>query len=242
MLYAVSDNPYGPWDYKGPILDPVGTGDTSHGSIVEFNGKWYLFYHNAALSHGVGVLRSVCVDELFFNPDGTIQKVIQTATSVGQNGPTLNTEALDAEFGAGNYQIETKIHLLTGENHEGYVLDKTYNVKDSNVSYGNGTTMGGQSLENMHISGSYAEFSAINGGSGGRVLLQLDYARGDSAAGALQVKVGNKSYFLSCPATTGWGTFSNTYCLIDLEPGLSNTIRLSGAAVNIRSISIHLAQ
>jgi hypothetical protein len=242
MLYATSNNPYGPWDYKGSILDPVGTGDTSHGSIVEFRGKWYLFYHNAALSKGIGVLRSVCVDELFFNPDGTIQKAIQTTTSVVQNGPTLNTETLDKEFGRGNYQIETKIHLLTGENHEGYVLDKAYNVKGSNVSYGGGTTMGGQSLENMHISGSYAEFAAINGGTGGRALLQLDYARGDSTAGALQVIIAGQSYFLHCPATGGWGTFGNAYCLVDLEPGAGNTIRFSGTAVNIRSISIHLVQ
>jgi len=83
MLYAMSkEGPYGPWEYQGSILDPVGTGDTSHGSIVEFKGRWFLFYHNADLSGGNSTLRSVCVDELFFNQDGTIQKVQQTKSSV----------------------------------------------------------------------------------------------------------------------------------------------------------------
>ena len=76
MHYAVSSNPLGPWEHKGIILDPTGI-LTSHGSVVEFKGQWYLFYHNGALS-GKSNLRSVCVDKLFFNEDGTIQKVIQT--------------------------------------------------------------------------------------------------------------------------------------------------------------------
>lgn len=76
LQYATSSNPLGPWTYRGIYLDPTGC-DTSHGSVVEFKGQWYAFYHNQAIS-GRGNLRSVCVDKLYFNPDGTIQKVIQT--------------------------------------------------------------------------------------------------------------------------------------------------------------------
>ncbi len=79
MLYAMSNNPLGPWDYQGVVLDPTGC-DTSHGSVVEYKGQWYLFYHNAYLSGGVGNLRSICVDKLYFNADGTMQKVIQTGS------------------------------------------------------------------------------------------------------------------------------------------------------------------
>jgi len=76
LRYAMSKNPLGPWEYKGVYLEPTGC-DTSHGSVVEFKGQWYAFYHNKSIS-GKGNLRSICVDKLYFNPDGTIQKVIQT--------------------------------------------------------------------------------------------------------------------------------------------------------------------
>jgi hypothetical protein len=76
LHYAISSNPLGPWEYKGIFLDPTGC-DTSHGSVVEFKGQWYAFYHNQSIS-GKGNLRSICFDKLYFNPDGTIQKVIQT--------------------------------------------------------------------------------------------------------------------------------------------------------------------
>jgi beta-xylosidase len=76
LRYAMSKNPLGPWEYKGVYLEPTGC-DTSHGSVVKFKGQWYAFYHNKSIS-GKGNLRSVCADKLYFNPDGTIQKVIQT--------------------------------------------------------------------------------------------------------------------------------------------------------------------
>ena len=75
LRYGMSKNVYGPFNHKGVILEPTGC-DTSHGSIVKYKGQWYLFYHNQALSNQ-GNLRSVCVDKLYFNPDGTIIPVIQ---------------------------------------------------------------------------------------------------------------------------------------------------------------------
>ncbi|MCI6551242.1 MAG: family 43 glycosylhydrolase [Prevotella sp.] len=75
LCYAMSKSPLGPWTYKGVYLDPTGC-DTSHGSIVEYKGQWYAFYHNQRISNQ-GNLRSICVDKLYFNEDGTIQKVIQ---------------------------------------------------------------------------------------------------------------------------------------------------------------------
>jgi hypothetical protein len=74
ICYAVGDNPHGPFTYKGIVLHPV-VGWTNHHSIVEFEGKWYLFYHDSSLSKGVTHLRSVKVTELKHNPDGTIQSI-----------------------------------------------------------------------------------------------------------------------------------------------------------------------
>lgn len=55
---------------------PSGNGVTNHGSIVQYKGQWFAFYHNSALS-GDPWLRSVCVDRLYHNADGTIRMVEQ---------------------------------------------------------------------------------------------------------------------------------------------------------------------
>ena len=74
LVYATGDNPLGPFTYRGRILEPV-IGWTTHHSIVEFENKWYLFYHDASLSGGKDHLRCVKVAELFYGPDGTILPV-----------------------------------------------------------------------------------------------------------------------------------------------------------------------
>ena len=71
--YAIGDSPYGPFRFTGHILKPV-QGWTSHHSIVEFKGRWYLFYHDTQLSDQ-NHLRSAKVTEMTFNPDGTIQTI-----------------------------------------------------------------------------------------------------------------------------------------------------------------------
>ncbi len=72
LVYATSKSPLGPFTYRGRILNPV-VGWTTHHSIVEFQGKWYLYYHDSILSGGKTHLRSVKVMELHYNSDGTIQ-------------------------------------------------------------------------------------------------------------------------------------------------------------------------
>jgi GH43 family beta-xylosidase len=71
LCYATGDNPYGPFTYQGVLLNPV-EGWTNHHSVIEHNGKWYLFYHDVQLS-GKTHLRNVKVTELEFNDDGSIQ-------------------------------------------------------------------------------------------------------------------------------------------------------------------------
>lgn len=74
LCYAIGDNPYGPFRYAGRILEPV-VGWTSHHSICEFEGKWYLFYHDSSLSKGVTHLRSIKVTELIYDENGRIQTI-----------------------------------------------------------------------------------------------------------------------------------------------------------------------
>jgi len=73
IVYAVSETPLGPYVFKGTILTPV-IGWTTHHSIVQYKDKWYLFYHDCALS-GVNHERTVKYTELTYNEDGTIQTI-----------------------------------------------------------------------------------------------------------------------------------------------------------------------
>ncbi len=74
LVYATSDNPYGPFTYRGRLLEPV-RGWTTHHSIVEFGGSWYLFYHDSNLSGGVTHLRSVKLAPLRYAADGSIPTI-----------------------------------------------------------------------------------------------------------------------------------------------------------------------
>lgn len=74
LCYAVGDNPYGPFVYKGVILTPV-VGWTTHHAIAAFKGKWYLFHHDSVPSGGRTWLRSMKVVELEYNDDGTIKTI-----------------------------------------------------------------------------------------------------------------------------------------------------------------------
>lgn len=74
LCYAIGENPYGPFRYAGRILEPV-VGWTSHHSICEFEGKWYLFYHDSSLSKGITHLRSIKITELIYDENGRIQTI-----------------------------------------------------------------------------------------------------------------------------------------------------------------------
>lgn len=84
LEYAVGNSPMGPFKMAGVIMDesPMNCW-TNHHSIIEYRGQWYLFYHQNHLSPNFDKNRSVCIDSLFFNADGTIRKVIPTERGVG---------------------------------------------------------------------------------------------------------------------------------------------------------------
>jgi hypothetical protein len=71
LCYAIGDNPYGPFKYQGVILDPV-VGWTTHHSIVEWRGRWFLLHHDSEPSGGRTWLRSVKIAELEYDEDGAL--------------------------------------------------------------------------------------------------------------------------------------------------------------------------
>lgn len=102
--YSTSKSPEGPWEYQGTIMPPEGKSFTNHPAIIDYKEKTFLFYHNGALPNGGGFNRSVCVDEVEFNKDGTI-KPMKMGEGIKKGFETLNpyrkTEAETIAFSEG---------------------------------------------------------------------------------------------------------------------------------------------
>jgi hypothetical protein len=85
IRYATANSPTGPWTHQGIVLDQV-TSTTNHPAIIEYpegSDEWWMVYHTADAPGGGNFRRSVAIDELLFNPDGTMQKVVQTVGGGG---------------------------------------------------------------------------------------------------------------------------------------------------------------
>ena len=83
--YATSKSPMGPYKYGGVIIDNDGCDPNNwnnHGSIVEFKGQWYVFYHRT--THGVVNARKACIEPIYFNEDGSINEVEMTSQGAGK--------------------------------------------------------------------------------------------------------------------------------------------------------------
>lgn len=93
--YATSQSPLGPFTKRGIIIDNTGCDPetwNNHGSIAEFNGQWYVFYHRS--SQGSNFNRRVCVEPIHFNADGSIEEV--EMTTQGVSGPLPATQPIEA--------------------------------------------------------------------------------------------------------------------------------------------------
>ncbi len=83
IVYAMSKNINGPWQYKGVLNELAGNSNTNHQSIISFKGKDYFIYHNGGINtHGGSFRRSVCVDRLYYNADGTMKRVVMTSEGI----------------------------------------------------------------------------------------------------------------------------------------------------------------
>jgi Concanavalin A-like lectin/glucanases superfamily/Glycosyl hydrolases family 43 len=96
--YATATEPFGPWTYRGRILDTVNNTTTNHAAIVEYKRQWLIVYHNGMLPRGGEFRRSVCIDKLRFNDDGTIRPVTQTLSAAARK--PVARYAFDERWGA----------------------------------------------------------------------------------------------------------------------------------------------
>ena len=93
LAYAMSHSPLGPWDFKGIIMEEHANACwTNHHSLVEYKGQWYLFYHHNDYSPNDDKRRSVCIEKIAFNADGSIRPVVPTRRGVGITPATSRVE------------------------------------------------------------------------------------------------------------------------------------------------------
>jgi beta-xylosidase len=86
VAYAMSRDIDGPWTFAGLLNEVAGNAATNRPCTFEFGGEWYFAYHNGALPGGDSYHRSVCIDRLHHNPDGTMQPVRMTSAGVIRTG------------------------------------------------------------------------------------------------------------------------------------------------------------
>lgn len=164
LAYSTSTSPKGPWVYRDTIMSVIQKGGafTNHPGLIDYKGKTYFFYHNGALSGGGGFNRSVCVDELTYNKDGTIPRI--TPTKAGVNSvSTLNPfNWIQAETIAWEEGVETVLDSTTGV----YVtdIDNEDYIKVRGVDFG----MGAKSFE--------ARAASVS--AGGNIEIHLDSLAG----------------------------------------------------------------
>ena len=191
---SMSSSPTSGWTYKGSILDNpslngknVNLGNNSHESMFEYDKSWYMMYHDRRISNAV-YKRSVNIDKLVYNADGTIQKVVPT-TGLAQ---TRNFDPYDS-IPAVTYSRQRNVSAYTNVNNSGTARQNLLVPRRSGAW--------------MRVSGAdfgdgAKEFSIHGGGTAASASVEI---RSDSAAGTL---------YGTCaiPKSGSWTTLSTSTC------------------------------
>ncbi|KPK85296.1 MAG: alpha-N-arabinofuranosidase [Bacteroides sp. SM23_62_1] len=198
LEYAIGDNPMGPFKVTGVIMDESPTGCwTNHQSIIQYEDQWYLFYHHNDLSPKFDKNRSIRIDSLFFNDDGTIQKVTPTLRGVGVTGASQKIE-LDRY----SYKSETGVSIAfldTLNTFKGWksILEQ----KDAWIRY-NAVDFGNETYRSVQVK--------VLSQTGGTLQIRLDKPDGPLLS---EVKI---------PEGTGWKTVDSSVSKI--QPGIHNLV------------------
>jgi hypothetical protein len=132
--YSISKSITGPWKYQGVVMPTQGNSFTNHPGIIDFKGKSFFFYHNGAFPGGGGFTRSVCVEEVKFNKDGSIVQMNMTEgikQSLSPLNPYVKTEA---ETIAWSEEVKSMVDNVVGN----FITAKHHNafIKVKEVDFG----------------------------------------------------------------------------------------------------------
>jgi len=91
ICYATSNSIHGPWKPMGILNEVAGNTETNHQSIIEFRGRDYFIYHTGAVPprngqpSGGRFRRSVAIDPLYYNDDGSLQRVFMSSEGIDKS-------------------------------------------------------------------------------------------------------------------------------------------------------------
>ena len=133
LCYATSKDPMSGFTYGGVIISncdlhidtykpaekPMYYGANNHGSIVEIEGDWFIFYHRH--TEGINFCRQGCMEQIAFTPDGRIPQVEMTSCG-GNHGPLPGKGEYEA-YHACNLFCKTEA-VYTGE--AGFWMDNRF--------------------------------------------------------------------------------------------------------------------
>jgi beta-xylosidase len=213
--YATATNPLGPWTHRGIVLGQVSS-TTNHAGAVEFNGQWYLVYHNANAPGGGNFRRSVAVDRMYFNADGTIQRVTQTTTGPPANpGPPSGSGTNIAPSATASTSYVSPWENLAAVNNGGVPASS---ADRSNLAYGNWPQQGNQWVEYT-----WPSARSLNKTSA----YWFDDDQGIDLPASCQVQYWNGSAYVAVPNQSGCGVAGNTENVTTFSTISTTRLRLS---------------
>ena len=134
--YATATSMEGPWTPRGIMCRDTKNSDCIHPGVAEFKGNWYFFYLNGALTlangeKGDAQHRSVCLDYMYFNPDGTIQMVEQT--DKGTEAPPKTAEQIASAVPKGEIKKLEPFPGISAHSHNNYFQPVLRTIPEMNT-------------------------------------------------------------------------------------------------------------
>jgi beta-xylosidase len=206
--YATATNPLGPWTHRGIVLGQVSS-TTNHAGIVDFNGQSYIVYHTADAPGGGNFRRSVAVDKLYFNADGTIQRV--TPTTGGGSGSGTNV-APNATASTSHVSSWESLAAINNGGTPANSQDR------SNLAYGNWPQQGTQWIEYQ-----WPTAQSLNKSS----VYWFDDNQGIDVPASCQLQYWNGSQYVNVAGQSACGVNANVENVVTFNAVNTTRLRLN---------------
>ncbi|MET8865806.1 glycoside hydrolase family 43 protein [Nonomuraea sp. NPDC004580] len=206
VRYATASDPMGPWTHRGVVLDQVSS-TTNHPAIIEFKGQWYMVYHNAAAPGGGDFRRSVTIDKLYFNADGTMRKVEQTG------GPVTPGNLAASATPSTSYVSPWETLGAINDGHT-----PANSADHGHGAYGNWNHQGTEWIEYRWPSARTISRSEV---------YWFDDGLGIDLPASCQVQYWNGGAYVPVPGASGCGTAANRFNVTTFTPVSTTRLRLS---------------
>jgi hypothetical protein len=195
--YAMSTGPTGPWTYKGSIMDGNAQSSGNHPGIVDYRGSSYVFGFNYNVQlqregQRIGERRSICVEKMTYNPDGTIPKLpFWSKTGPDQIEPLNPYVQTEAETIAWAWDVKTETCSEGGM--DVTAIENGDSIKVKGVDFGSGATS--------------LDVRVASAGSGGNIEARLDSQTGTLVGTCAVVSTGGAQTWVTkaCPISGASG-------------------------------------